>query len=381
MSFVSHENLQKCTQLETLSIDTPVGNVFLDPKGLGIRGMAHLLVTFHSSKVVTQYTMKPMILALVRAVHCVGRSNANFVLSYDFRRCRPTPLVAQALETLHREQADAITRQLKAIALLVTDNLFTIASKSTIGSFMKESCLPKCPHAIVHSESTATKFFQELSHYSSPDPGFVSVVGVREKSDSKQGQVETCVATLLPLRRRASMDSEASEVASVAQHATMVHTLENGDMRIIQSAATDVMLRQLTPPAEPPPPLDVSFQNVSSIEAGVEVVVPPQKRESATDKNEAVSSSDLLELQALKYRCPVAKLQQFVGTHFHIAELTIDADAASHITRGPCDERRAAKAARAASASPKAKVSKKMANEPRWVQCLGCVNQIFGIDR
>jgi hypothetical protein len=48
-----------------------------------------------------------------------------------------------------------------------------------------------------------------------------------------------------------------------------------------------------------------------------------------------MSPGELELVEALKFQGPEAKLKQFVGIHFHIGELTIDADAASSILKGP----------------------------------------------
>jgi hypothetical protein len=121
--------------------------------------------------------------------------------------------------------------------------------------------------------------------------------------------------------------------------------LDNGDVRVIQVAATDVMLRQVTPEAQllrqvtPEAQLakDACADNgnhVSLIEAGVPEAPEPSKCSPKTTK--VASNSDIQALQALKYRCPASKLTAFLGIHFHIGELTIDADAASKILQGPC---------------------------------------------
>jgi hypothetical protein len=248
------------------------------------------------------------------------------------------------------------------------DNLFTIASKSKVGNFIKESCLPKCPRVIVHGESMAAHFFRDLLDPPSAVPAaFVSVVGVREASDSKLGGVETCVATLVALRRpRSDTDSTTDtepEVASVVQNAPLIRTLDNGDVRVIQSAATDVMLRQTTP---------LQDQQVTDIEAGVPEVKTCEMPASIVTKNEDVSSSDLLALQALKYQCPAAKLEEFVGTHFHIGELTIDADAASSILHPP---RKPSRAQKSKSAQKDELQSEKFA-AGMWTVCMAGIAKI-----
>jgi hypothetical protein len=108
----------------------------------------------------------------------------------------------------------------------------------------------------------------------------------------------------------------------------MMHMLENGDVRVIQSAATDVMLRPAEPCQNQGNPQDGS----DDIEENKEETKHPSK--DASEQLEMLPS-DLQLVEALKFSGPANKLKQFVGMHFHIGELTIDADAASSILRGP----------------------------------------------
>jgi hypothetical protein len=195
-------------------------------------------------RVLTQYHIKRVQQSLETILQRLQNAGVKFVATYDLRRCVADPQIAQALAKLHRKFDEFLSFHLAAIALLVPDNLFTLASKgSRVVSFLMESCMPNCPQAILHSEVIAERFFAAYRE-SSSIPFFVSVAGVRSDSVHKPGTVETCVASLVPLKPagpqiRANIDG----VGHALPLATMMHTLENGDVRVIQSAATDVMIR------------------------------------------------------------------------------------------------------------------------------------------
>jgi hypothetical protein len=257
----------------------------------------------------------------------LGYVGVPFVAAYDLRSCMPSPQIAQALGRLHRKYENLFTAQLNAIGLLVADNLFTLPSRGRLGSFIVESCLPACPKAILHSEVIAERFFQATCEASSI-PSFVSVAGVRNLSDSKSGSLESSVATLVPFKSNGSQPSSSHGRGHALPPAPMMHTLENGDVRVIQSAATDMMLRTTEDSFKHGNPQDGS----NDVEESSDETKQPTEKESGQHE---IAPGELQLVEALKFRGPAAKLKQFVGMHFHIGELTIDADAASSILRGP----------------------------------------------
>jgi hypothetical protein len=179
------------------------------------------------------------------------------------------------------------------------------------------------------------------------------VASVRESSDNQPGLVETCVASLVPFRQApASTDEDnkgESRVASVPQIEPVMKVLDNGDVRVIQSAATDVMLRQVSPYA-------------ASIDDA---------------KTEKPSSTDLQSLQALKYRCPAARLREFSGTHFHIGELTVDADAASSILGQQAKEKKSPKGTSSKKASARNNLQSENFVAGVWALCFDGIKRIF----
>jgi len=312
--------------LESCSIDSQIGSIVLHP--VDSKGIARLVVKMRNAKVVTQYNIKMFHQHLDCTLQRLHYAGASFVATYDLRSCIPAPPIAQALGRLHVKYADMLSHQLKAMGLLVADNLFTLASKGRVGSFIIESCLPACPKAILHSERIAERFFQATCD-SSSTAYFVSMAGVHTASDSQPGSLESCVATLVPLKSSGSRrTTNTPEVGHALPNAPMIHTLENGDVRVIQSAATDVMLR----PADHGPNHANPQEGSDDAEDGSDQAKQPTK---VVSEQPEMSPGDLQMVEALKFRGSAAKLKQYVGMQFHIGELTIDADAASSILRGP----------------------------------------------
>jgi hypothetical protein len=295
---------EKQVALEAWAVDCPHCRIAIDPNGLGIGHLAHLAVTFIGNRMVTQYSVRPMFDAMDRALQCLARSNASFVISYDMRNCMPGPQLARALREIHHKYPSLFVRQLRSIALLVQDNLFTIAGRSKVDSFMTDICLPACPRAIVHNEMIAKHYFRDLSGYSpealSP---FVSLVGVRDAG------INGSVANLLHLR-------QPQDKGADIQYEPMMHVLANGDVRVIQSGAHDIMLSHM-------PQKD-----------GVEVDGPKVPDEEPSNRCHG-ADFDVQGLKALRYPCSAEKLEAFVDIYFHIGELTMDSDAVSGILKGP----------------------------------------------
>jgi hypothetical protein len=291
------------------------------------KGMARLVVTMQQTRVPAQYNIKMLDHHLECTFMRLRAVGVPFVATYDLRSCIPAPQIAQALGKLHRKYADLFSQQLNAIGLLVAENLFTLASRGRVGSFITESCLPACPKAILHSERIVERFFQTTAE-SSSTPSFVSVAGVRKNPDNTPGMLETSLATLVPFKAHGSPPSSPQRVGHVLPLAPMMHTLENGDVRVIQSAATDVMLRPTEHGINHGNPQDGS-------EVAEESTQQTKQNNEKTSERVEISPGELQLVEALKFRGPAAKLKQFVGMHFHIGELTIDADAASSILRGP----------------------------------------------
>mmetsp|Transcript_47335 Transcript_47335/g.75626 ORF Transcript_47335/g.75626 Transcript_47335/m.75626 type:complete len:401 (-) Transcript_47335:120-1322(-) len=295
----SHTPSSKIIEGRSFSMDCQVCSISFEPNITGFPGMAHLTLVLQKARVVTQYHIKTVSQALESTLQRIERACTNFVISYDLRNARmPMPELAQTFAKLHREHAPQFARQLKAIAVLVADNLFTMAAKNGTRNFIRGSCFPSCPHFVGHSRANAEDFFRALPCRTHPKgmDSFVSLVSADEVSDEPEC-VETCIGKLVPLHRQDSNDDANIVVRP------MMHQLSNGDVRVVQTAAIDVMLRQ-----------------------------DPQSKirsDGETSSKESLQSNRTVK--AFKFQCSPVKLQEFIGAIFHIGELTIDADAASKI--------------------------------------------------
>jgi hypothetical protein len=301
----SHAPSGKIIEGRSFSMDCQVCSISFEPHINGFPGMAHLTLVFQKTRVVTQYHVKTVSQALERTLQRMEQACTSFVISYDLRNARmPMPELAQTFAKLHREHAPQFARQLKAIAVLVTDNLFTMPAKNGTRNFIAGSAFPACPRFVGHSKARAEDFFRALPCRARPKGAgsFVSLVGA-DVADHEPGCVETCIGKLVPFNGDENNNSEASiEV----HNAPMINQLANGDVRVVQTAASDVMLRQ-----------------------------NPQSKTQADGATSPKDNSGdlhfLRTVKAFKFQCATVKLQEFIGTNFHLGELTIDADAASPV--------------------------------------------------
>jgi hypothetical protein len=293
-------------------MDCQVCTISFEPHIAGIPGMAHLTLAFQKTRVVTQYHIKTVSQALERTLQRIHHACTNFVISYDLRHAQKSMAeLAQAFAKLHREYAPQFERQLKAIALLVSDNLFTMPAKNGIRNFITGSCLPSCLRFIGHSKATAEDFFRALPCRTQPKgvESFASLVGADCDSYNNEECTTPCVGKMAPFQRQ----YDCTDLGIEVENAPMMQQLSNGDVRVVQTAATDVMLRQ-DPQSK----------------------ICPER--STTPKDNSGDLQFLRTVKAFKFQCSIAKLQELIGTTFHIGELTIDADAASSILSGPTNK-------------------------------------------
>jgi len=157
------------------------------------------------------------------------------------------------------------------MALLIRSNIFVECARGVIGSFIK-MWLPGCPAIVCHSEHIASEFFMANTTSSVIGHEFVSVVNVQEDSSDV-----ACLAFLAPLLPWDAPNMEGT-----------LHVLPNGDVRVIQSPADDVMM--------------------------------------CSPSEEAMHTTGDSALSALKFECSERELMQLIGAHFHIGELITDAD-------------------------------------------------------
>lgn len=307
--------------IQRIRLDCGICSISLEQGGQRLPHLGHLVITFAEVRMHRSSQIRRVVDSLARVLEEILRTGIDFVTTYDFRSsCVSMPRLARALGQFHTKNSAHFSQRLKAIALLMPDNLFAVAAKGVAGRFIRECCLPSCPRVICHGEAIAEEFFKVVTKDpSSSDSSFMSVAEVREiVGNLWTFDSEKCVAKLLPYSHRQSADSVVEGAAGMAQvhSAPLMHTLANGDVRVIQSPASDVMLRG----QEVGPAINVQ-DNVS-------------KPLNAEFKPTRMSTFDL-QVEALKFRCSVQTLSELIGTHLHIGELTIDADAASTVLKGP----------------------------------------------
>lgn len=206
----------------------------------------------------------------------VAGSGLDFVVLCDFRSKEAGVDVADGLAPLWRDYAHLWGARVKSAALLIEENLFHAAASRPVRSFL-QACAPGCPFVVCHGKAAAQEFFraglQAQKERRQGEAPFVSVVGVQEEADKTPGM---CLASLAPLRPG----------SGAAAHT--FHMLPNGDVRVIQSAPGECLVKEEAPESD------------------------------ATPK--------LKEFGSLKLHYSVEKLQKLIGTYFHIGELVIDAE-------------------------------------------------------
>lgn len=216
-------------------------------------------------------------------------------------------------------------RSLQAAAVLMEARLFEVAARGSVGAFCQAALAPS-PFVICHSESVAAEYFRATldgdealasimpvppsmiacpPEYRPPSPlDFVAIAGVFEvptARKSRGGTRTTAIASLKPLLPpqleglvapgTPPQDVEAPSV----QVRPVYNVLPNGDVRVVQSPARDVLLM-------------------------------PRADTVAAEAMKAVADSTI---SALKFECAAATLQLLVGAHLHLGELMIDAEVES----------------------------------------------------
>merc|ERR1719265_1208852 len=127
-----------------------------------------------------------------------------------------------------------------------------------------------------------------------------------------------------------SYDGTCPNVISCARGAQTFHTLPNGDVRVIQSPAQDIIVGAVVDAAQ-----QVIENSISSL---------------SSFKSSEFSNCELNQmtaLAALKFDCSTEKLEKLIGVHFHLGELIVDTEMVS-LSRGWAKGAEYAKAAESA---------------------------------
>lgn len=216
-----------------------------------------------------------------------------FVATLDFQSDPPEPITAHLSRFFEKHRERLRSRQ-KAIALLIKENIFSAVGTGLLLYWFKAS-FPWCPSLICHANDSSQEFFRWVAADGNASTqnvsAFVSVAEVLEATDGHASR--SILASLRPLMKRpCSIDHMVPQLAGAAP---TLHSLPNGDVRVIQS-----------------PPRDVIVADGSANRMG---------RGSPSS-----SSKPDLGAVALKFRCSKSRLAQLQGSHFHIGELLIDAE-------------------------------------------------------
>lgn len=269
------------------------GNCTVRHEGFGpvLPGFCHLSITMCEE--VTRTELSQTLRSLDVVLESVLKSPMPFVATLDFH-VDPPEQIAELLALFFKKHRECMRDRLKGIALVIEENIFSAVARGCTLCWFKTS-FPWCPSLICHGEASAQEFFKwnvgseaSTSNLSS----FVSVADVLDATcDGNRTASRSILASLRPLLRRP--DSVGHLVPQLNGAAPTLHSLPNGDVRVIQSPPRDVIV--------------------------------------ADDGNELRGSSKestpgLPQTVALKFQCSRARLAQLQGSHFHIGELLIDAE-------------------------------------------------------
>eukprot|EP00747_Dinoflagellata_sp_TGD_P184248 gnl/TRDRNA2_/TRDRNA2_39707_c0_seq1.p1 gnl/TRDRNA2_/TRDRNA2_39707_c0~~gnl/TRDRNA2_/TRDRNA2_39707_c0_seq1.p1 ORF type:complete len:438 (-),score=77.92 gnl/TRDRNA2_/TRDRNA2_39707_c0_seq1:411-1724(-) len=298
--------------------------------GPTLPGLACLVVRIRRRGQVTSSGKRLLAATLKRIVD----AGIDFVATFDFR-CHHRPDLAEDMAACFGEEDKKIwAARLKSVALLVDDNIFVTAAKGLMGSFIK-ACKPMCPFIICHRESTAEEFFQAgLDDSVAPDcpkarawissvanmarSSFVSITKV---FDAASRHVSSDSSFTMPVAACATIASLAPLLPRkgpfAGQLEPTVHTLPNGDVRVIQSPPRDIVLGAV------PGQADDGGQAVENTAAA------PGRRERNDSDVQISPSCDFTTETAMKFECRLENMTPLVGAHFHITELVVDAEVES----------------------------------------------------
>jgi len=227
-------------------------------------------------------------------------------------------------------------RRLRAAVVQVRENIFTTVRMGIVSAFVRTCLLDPfgpvgstgCPLLICRDDGVAREFCEASHRAYSVDgrmpstlasaPGFVSLDNISDGNAGVDSVVAKdccagCVASLAPgIRRRGRGAPVPSGVASAG--ITTLHELPNGDVRVIQSPARDVVLSSTSPSG-----------NQDEVRGRTVAPAP-----STGSMHSSASGAELSRsVAALKFECPAERLQPLVGTHLHVGELVFDAEVES----------------------------------------------------
>jgi len=237
--------------------------------------LGKLIIKFKSNRMATYGDTELLLKSLERVLS----SQTEFAVTYDFRNGHPSPKLAMSIGKFILNNKESWSKSATTMALLIRGNIFSACARGLIGNFL-QMWLPGYPAIVCHCEHIASEFFMANTGFSTIGSEFVSVVNVQESLPTPSAPSDGnsyCLAFLAPL-----LIGDTSDVEST------LHKLPNGDVRVIQSPADDVMM------------CSPSTQMLQQPGSGA--------------------------LTVLKFEGSEQDLEQIIGAHFHIGELIADAD-------------------------------------------------------
>mmetsp|Transcript_61227 Transcript_61227/g.145770 ORF Transcript_61227/g.145770 Transcript_61227/m.145770 type:complete len:412 (-) Transcript_61227:222-1457(-) len=341
----------KPDQKPSLIIPESLAQVSCGPCTLSVTahasGLAHIVVRTHMA-----YWSKGDKERLLEALARVCELGVDFFATFDLRAHQHVhPYITKVLTNL--TSGGECWQRLRAAVVQVRENIFTTVRLGLVSAFVRTCLLDPfgpvgatgCPLLICRDDVVAREFC-EASHRAwalngqtfgpLAGSGFVSLDNVSEDrsapetsspATSKDVSSAGCVASLAPGIRRPGRGIAAPGSTTLPAAAiTTLHELPNGDVRVIQSPARDVVLSSASSSSG-------SKSDTDSTAAG-----SSSKGGSAATSTGSIHSSgsgtDLSRsVAALKFECPAERLQPLVGTHLHVGELVFDAEVESYKRR------------------------------------------------
>lgn len=281
------------------------------------------------------------------------RDAGDVVMTYDFQGVQRLPARMSRDLTKFTRSSGELALQVKSCALLIDGNIVASTMSGAVGRFV-DACRPNCPFLICHCEAKASDFFRQSlgcppdidenlpvgfdsgvsaskastastaqstggrsrastaqSTSSAPRASFVSVMHVLEASSttpSSTGACLACLASMAPPARALIAPPEPGDnrrtPSGFLEDAASMHTLPNGDVRVIQSA-----------------PLLGAMVDIPALAVGT-----IRSLTSFGGSGGVEFPCGFTAMAALKFECRHERLQHLLGVHFHIAELAADAE-------------------------------------------------------
>mmetsp|Transcript_7832 Transcript_7832/g.14236 ORF Transcript_7832/g.14236 Transcript_7832/m.14236 type:complete len:403 (-) Transcript_7832:63-1271(-) len=253
----------------------------------------------------------------------VQKSGEDFVTTFDFREHqRPNMrLLGPALATFSDKKAKTWARRCRAVALVTEGNVFASMANGAVASFVEGAGLSVSPLVMCHQDNIAAEFFKEVADSNvsgACTSSFVSVTGVQDLASGCYSFLCPCN----PSRQSNSgkgQDAVGKEQASVEAPGMAMHTLDNGDVRVIQSPPSDVMvLRQ-----------HLAKVGIRSTAANTKEASTDKQQRQATNSGQNANA-----IEGVFFKCTSRTIKCLLGISFHLGEMLIDADSESCFQRG-----------------------------------------------